>query len=121
MNPSFQTVGNCPAQLCMNTQSSTTLNLKAHTICYPVVVVNRFKVESDAALLPSNLITIEKLVLGGTWTGDLPIFSPDVLTSAPSRQARSWNADTNLAACLQVTHAYIYILSKVCNLYNAFS
>ena len=30
---------------------------------------------------------IEKLVLGGTWTRDLPIFSPDALTSAPSRQA----------------------------------
>ena len=33
-----------------------------------------------------NLIMNEKLVLGGTWTGDLPIFSPDTLASAPSRQ-----------------------------------
>ena len=30
---------------------------------------------------------IEKLVLGGIWTGDLPIFNPDALISAPSRQA----------------------------------
>ena len=30
---------------------------------------------------------IEKLVLGGIWTGDLPIFNPDALTSAPSWQA----------------------------------
>ena len=35
----------------------------------------------------SNLIMIEKLVLGEIWTGDLPIFNPDVLTSAPSWQA----------------------------------
>ena len=34
-----------------------------------------------------NLIMIEKLVLGEIWTGDLPIFNPDALTSAPSRQA----------------------------------
>ena len=33
-----------------------------------------------------NLITIEKLVLGGTWIGDLPIFIPDELISAPSWQ-----------------------------------
>ena len=38
----------------------------------------------------------EKLVLGGTWTENLPIFSPDALTSAPSRQgskvlAPVWN------------------------------
>ena len=26
--------------------------------------------------LTGNLIMIEKSVLGGTWTGDLPIFSP---------------------------------------------
>ena len=26
--------------------------------------------------LTGNLIMIEKLVSGGTWTGDLPIFSP---------------------------------------------
>ena len=30
---------------------------------------------------------IEKLVLGGIWTGDLLIFNLDALTSAPSRQA----------------------------------
>ena len=36
--------------------------------------------------LTGNLIMIEKLVLGEIWTGDLPIFNPDVLTSAPSRQ-----------------------------------
>ena len=37
---------------------------------------------------------IEKLVLGEIWTGDLPIFNPHVLTSAPSRQALelSWSA-----------------------------
>ena len=29
--------------------------------------------------LTGNLIMIEKLVLGGTWTGDLPIFNPDAL------------------------------------------
>ena len=31
---------------------------------------------------------IEKLVLGGTWTGDLTIFSPNALTYAPSRQTK---------------------------------
>ena len=35
-----------------------------------------------------NLIMIEKLVFGETWSGDLPIFSPDALTSAPSRYIR---------------------------------
>ena len=37
--------------------------------------------------LTGNLIMIEKLVLGEIWTGDLPIFNPDALTSAPSCQA----------------------------------
>ena len=32
---------------------------------------------------------IEKLVLGGIWTEDLPIFNPDALISVPSRQAKS--------------------------------
>ena len=31
---------------------------------------------------------IEKLVFGEIWTGDLPIFNPDALTSAPSWQAK---------------------------------
>ena len=30
--------------------------------------------------LTGNLITIEKLVLGEIWNGDLPIFNPDALT-----------------------------------------
>ena len=34
--------------------------------------------------LTGNLIMTEKLVLGEIWTGDLPIFNPDALTSAPS-------------------------------------
>ena len=33
--------------------------------------------------LTGNFIMIEKLVLGETWTGDLSIFSPNLLTSAP--------------------------------------
>ena len=37
--------------------------------------------------LTGNSIMIEKLVLGEIWTGDLPIFNPDALTSVPSRQA----------------------------------
>ena len=37
--------------------------------------------------LTGNLIMIEKLILGGIWTGGLPIFIPDALTSAPSIQA----------------------------------
>ena len=37
--------------------------------------------------LTGNLIMIEKLVLGEIWTGDLPIFNPDALTSTPSWQA----------------------------------
>ena len=41
-------------------------------------------------LTDGNLIMIEKLVLGEIWTGDLQIFNPDVLTSAPSRQASGW-------------------------------
>ena len=41
--------------------------------------------------LTGNLIMIEKLVLGEIWTGDLPIFNPDALTSAPSWQARHDN------------------------------
>ena len=36
--------------------------------------------------LTGNLIMIEKLVLGEIWTGELPIFNPDALTSAPSWQ-----------------------------------
>ena len=52
-----------------------------------------FKVESNSDFTPQlfltgNLIMIEKLVLGGTWTGDLPIFRPDALTSASLRQGR---------------------------------
>ena len=39
--------------------------------------------------LTDNLIMIEKLVLGEIWTGDLPIFNPDALTSAPSWQAKA--------------------------------
>ena len=38
--------------------------------------------------LTGNLIMFEKLVLGEIWTGDLPIFNPDALTSAPSWQAK---------------------------------
>ena len=38
--------------------------------------------------LTGNLIMIEKLVLGEIWTGDLPIFNLDALTSALSRQAK---------------------------------
>ena len=34
--------------------------------------------------LTGNLIMIEKLVLGEIWTGELSIFNPDALTSAPS-------------------------------------
>ena len=41
--------------------------------------------------LTGNLVMIEKLVLGEIWTGDLPIFNPDALTSAPSRQAKKFN------------------------------
>ena len=37
--------------------------------------------------LTGNLIMIEKLALGGIWTGGLPIFNPDTLTFAPSRHA----------------------------------
>ena len=37
--------------------------------------------------LTGNLIMMEKLVLGGIWTENLPIFNPNALTSAPSRQA----------------------------------
>ena len=37
--------------------------------------------------LTGNLIMNEKLVLGEIWIGDLSIFKPDALTSAPSRQA----------------------------------
>ena len=36
--------------------------------------------------LTANLIMIEKLVLSEIWAGDLPIFNPEALTSAPSRQ-----------------------------------
>ena len=38
--------------------------------------------------LTGNLIMIEKLVLSEIWTGDLPIFNPDALMSAPSWQAK---------------------------------
>ena len=46
--------------------------------------------------LTGNLIMIEKLVLGEIWTGDLPIFNPDRLTSAPSRQAMSAEEESHL-------------------------
>ena len=36
--------------------------------------------------LTGYLIMTEKLILGEIRTGDLPIFNPDALTSAPSRQ-----------------------------------
>ena len=42
--------------------------------------------------LTGNLVMIEKLVLGEIWTGDLPTFNPDALTSAPSWQAK-YNSD----------------------------
>ena len=42
-----------------------------------------------------NLIMIEKLVLGEIWTGDLPIFNPDALISATSRQANKKIWDKN--------------------------
>ena len=35
--------------------------------------------------LTGNLIMIDKLVLGKTWTGDLPIFNPNALY-APSEE-----------------------------------
>ena len=38
--------------------------------------------------LTGNLIVIEKLVLGGIWTGDLPILNPDALIFVPSRQVK---------------------------------
>ena len=37
--------------------------------------------------LTGYLVMIDKLVLGEIWTRDLPIFNPDALISAPSRQA----------------------------------
>ena len=62
------------------------------TVCEsPASIVSCFEVESDAALLPPVDLTgnlIEKLVFGGTWTVDLPISSPDWLTSAPARQGK---------------------------------
>ena len=42
--------------------------------------------------LTGNLIMIEKLVMGEIWTRDLPIFNPDALTSAPSRQISSYTS-----------------------------
>ena len=36
-----------------------------------------------------NSIVIEKLVLSGTWTGELPILSPDVRTFGPTRQDKT--------------------------------
>ena len=38
-----------------------------------------------------NLIMIEKLVLGETWTGDLQIFSLDTLTSVLRHQDKKNN------------------------------
>ena len=48
-----------------------------------------------------NLIMIEKLVLGEIWTGHLPNFNPDALTSAPSRQAKGygWEVLQKLVSC----------------------
>ena len=61
-------------------------------------------IESDADLPPAvdltgNLIMIEKLVLGEIWTGDLPIFNPDALTSVSSRQVGFdlWPGITNVS------------------------
>ena len=45
---------------------------------------------------------IEKLVLGEIWTGDLPIFNPDVLTSAPSWGVESWGPERK---CVQGSKA----------------
>ena len=43
--------------------------------------------------LTGNLIMIEKLVSGGTWTGDLPIFSP---TRKPLRHHVKYNVGFHL-------------------------
>ena len=45
-----------------------------------------------------NFIMIKKLVLGRTWTGDLPIFSPDALTFAPLRQG--WRMHTHYSVTI---------------------
>ena len=47
--------------------------------------------------LTGNLIMIEKLVLGGIWTGDFSIFTPDKQTFAPS-----WQADCSAQYPLQL-------------------
>ena len=56
-------------------------------------VFDFLKVDSDAALLPvdltGNVNMIEKLVLGGAGTGDLPILSPTRLW---------WSVDHKLCA-----------------------
>ena len=54
--------------------------------------------------LTGNLITIEKLVLGGIWTGDLPIFNPDTLASAPSRHIyKTWSFEMFLQESVCIT------------------
>ena len=50
--------------------------------------------------LTGNLIMIEKLVLGGIWTGGLPIFNPDALTAAPSSFERNIEARIHIRSSL---------------------
>ena len=63
--------------------------------------------------LTGNFVMIEKLVLGEIYTGDLPIFNPDALTSAPSRQEKKRLRDllaAILISCLtKITNGLSYI------------
>ena len=53
---------------------------------------------------------IEKLVLGGTWTGDFPIFSPNALPSAPSRQDNNkWKREISKITGLKVVNECLRI------------
>ena len=58
--------------------------------------------------LTGNLIMIEKLVFGEIWTGDLPIFNPDVPTSAPSWQAILSNFPVDLTGNLIMIEKLVF-------------
>ena len=58
--------------------------------------------------LTGNLIMIEKLVLGVTWTVDFPIFSPDALTSATFL--------TRVSVTSSITNIFIIYFTRItCN------
>ena len=68
--------------------------------------------------LTGNLVMIEKLVLSEILTGDLLIFNPDALTSAPSRQAIIQNLNKTAKTVLSRVHMRLCRMERVLSSLN---